>query len=61
MNDIYQEQAEITELVGMDSWEMVIDFFEKKTVKEIESDCNHMWPEEEGNAEFAQRVYDAVN
>lgn len=55
-----QNQDEIVELMGADNWHQVVNEYKGMTVEEIKAECDYMWPQEENNAEFAQRVYEAV-
>lgn len=55
-----QNQDEIVELMGADDWQQVASEYRGMTVEEIKSQFDYMWPQEEGNSEFAQRVYEAI-
>ena len=60
MNNIYQEQYELTVLSGCESWEEVKEWFDGMTVQQIKAEADRCWPSEENNLEFAQRVFEAL-
>lgn len=59
MNNIDQEQYELTELTGCYSWEYLVEWFQGMSKKEIESECDECWPNDD-NADLARRIFAAL-
>jgi hypothetical protein len=55
-----QNQAEIVELAGCESWEQVQEWFGGMTESEVLAEADHCWNQED-NTEFARRVYEELN
>lgn len=55
-----QEQHDLMELSGCENWEQVVDTFGGMAVWKIKEEADRMWPDDD-NADFAQRIFNALN
>ena len=54
-----QEQDELVELTGCESWEQVEEWFSGMSASKIEKECNKCWPYD-NNKGLADRIYSQV-